>query len=116
MVVEYGRIGIPDYVKMAKQVGYKDPAAASARLLKSDKIKSAIADAFEAAKAIFEKPTVIIAHTIAGKGVPEFERDYRWHGVPPGAGPEDVVSKKEQGKVALHELRTLGGKIRSEHE
>ena len=75
-----------------------------------------IADAFEAAKTIFEKPTVIIAHTIAGKGVPEFERDYRWHGVPPGKGPEDKVSQKDQGKVALHELRTLGNKIRSEHQ
>jgi len=66
-----------------------------------------IADAFEAAKSIFEKPTVIIAHTIPGKGVKEFERDYRWHGKPPS---------KEEGEMALKELRTLGGKIRSEHE
>ena len=66
-----------------------------------------IADAFEAAKAIFGKPTVIIAHTIAGKGVPEFERDYRWHGKPPN---------KEEGQIAIKELRTLGGKIKSEHE
>jgi len=66
-----------------------------------------IADAFEAAKAIYEKPTVIIAHTIPGKGVKEFERDYRWHGIPPNA---------EQAKMALDELRTLGGKIRSEHQ
>lgn len=66
-----------------------------------------IANAFEAAKTIFEKPTVIIAHTIAGKGVPEFERDYRWHGKPPN---------KEEGKIALRELRTLGGKIKSEHQ
>ena len=66
-----------------------------------------IADAFEAAKAIFGKPTVIIAHTIAGKGVPEFERDYRWHGKPPN---------KEEGQMAIKELRTLGGKIKSEHE
>jgi len=66
-----------------------------------------IADAFEAAKSIFEKPTVIIAHTIPGKGVKEFERDYRWHGKPPS---------KEEGQMALKELRTLGGKIKSEHE
>ncbi|MDO8590213.1 MAG: transketolase [bacterium] len=75
-----------------------------------------IADAFEAAKGIFGKPTVIIAHTIAGKGVPEFERDYRWHGSPPGKGPTDKVPADKQGDVALSELRTLGGKIRSEHE
>ncbi|OHA92049.1 MAG: transketolase [Candidatus Zambryskibacteria bacterium RIFCSPLOWO2_02_FULL_51_21] len=66
-----------------------------------------IADAFEAAKSVFGQPTVIIAHTIAGKGVKEFERDYRWHGKPPSP---------EEGRVALHELRTLGGKIRSEHQ
>lgn len=66
-----------------------------------------IADAFEASKGIFEKPTVIIAHTIAGKGVAEFERDYRWHGKPPN---------REEANMALRELRTLGGKIRSEHQ
>lgn len=66
-----------------------------------------IVDAFNKAKSIFEKPTVIIAHTIPGKGVKEFERDYRWHGKPPNA---------EEAKLALHELRTLGGKIKSEHQ
>ncbi len=29
------------------------------------------------------KPTVIIAHTRMGKGVPSIENDYRWHGKPP---------------------------------
>ncbi len=66
-----------------------------------------IADAFEMAKTIFGKPTVVIAHTIAGKGVPEFERDYRWHGKPPN---------KEEARMAIHELRTLGGKVQSEHQ
>lgn len=66
-----------------------------------------IADAFASAKSHFGKPIVIIAHTIAGKGVAEFERDYRWHGKPPS---------KEEGEMAIRELRTLGGKIRSEHE
>lgn len=59
------------------------------------------------AQAIFEKPTVIIAHTIPGKGVHGFERDYTWHGKPPD---------KEEAKMALSELRTLGGKIKSEHQ
>jgi len=30
-------------------------------------------------------PTLIIAHTIPGKGVPEIEGDYRWHGKAPTA-------------------------------
>ncbi len=68
------------------------------------------------AQAVFEKPKVIIAHTIAGKGVKEFERDYRWHGVPPGQGPTDKVPRDMQGEVALKDLRTLGGKIKSEHQ
>lgn len=59
------------------------------------------------AKAIFDKPSVIIAHTIPGKGVPEFERKFEWHGKPPNV---------EEGKMALAALRTLSGKIRSEHE
>lgn len=66
-----------------------------------------INDAIERAKTIYEKPSVIIARTIPGKGVKEFERDYHWHGTPPN---------KEQGEMALKELRTLGGKIKSEHE
>jgi len=75
-----------------------------------------IVGAFGEAQAVFDKPSVIIANTIPGKGVHEFERDYRWHGVPPGSGPEDKIPKDKQGSVALAELRTLGGKIRSEHE
>lgn len=63
--------------------------------------------ACEEARAIAEKPTVIIAHTIPGKGLKEIEGDYRWHGKPPTA---------EEGKKFLDELRTLGGKIQSEHQ
>jgi transketolase len=65
----------------------------------------------EEAQAIFEKPTVIIAHTIPGKGVPEFERNYKWHGYDP-----DSKKAKEDYMHALNELRTLGGKIKSEHQ
>lgn len=64
-------------------------------------------DAVEEAKSIYEKPTVIIAHTIPGRGVSFMEKKFEWHGIPP---------KPEEAVVALRELRTLGGKIRSEHE
>jgi transketolase len=76
-----------------------------------------IIDAFRESQAIYEKPTVIIAHTIAGKGVEFMEERYEWHGTPPGG--QDIVGappKAEQGKIALEELRTLRGKIQSEHE
>ncbi len=59
------------------------------------------------ARAIYEKPTVIIAHTIPGKGVDFMENDYLWHSKP---------FKPGEAKKALHELRTLRGKIKSEHE
>ncbi len=68
---------------------------------------TAINEAIQTAKSIFNKPSVIIAKTIPGKGVPEFERDYKWHGTPPN---------REQADMALRELRTLGGKITSEHQ
>lgn len=64
-----------------------------------------IIDACSMARAIVEKPVVIIAHTIPGKGVEFMEYDFRWHGVPPNA---------DQAKEAIKELRTLRGKIESE--
>jgi transketolase len=67
----------------------------------------AIIDACAMGRAIVEKPTMIIAHTVPGKGVDFMEYDFHWHGKPPN---------HEEAKKALHELRTLEGKIRSEHE
>ena len=66
-----------------------------------------IIDAYSMARAIIEKPSVIIAHTIPGKGVPFMEYDYHWHGAPPNS---------EQAKEALKKLRSLNGKISGEHE
>lgn len=67
----------------------------------------AVIDACSMARAIVEKPVMIIAHTVPGKGVDFMEYDFHWHGAPPN---------HEQAVKALHELRTLRGKIRSEHE
>lgn len=53
-----------------------------------------------------EKPVMIIAHTIPGKGIKEIEFDYTWHGKPP---------TKEQEEKFLKELRTLRGKIKASH-
>lgn len=62
--------------------------------------------AVEEAKAIYEKPTLIIAHTIPGKGVPEIEFDYHWHGKPPTG---------EEGKRFLKEIRTMKGQVPHEY-
>ncbi|HZJ34532.1 MAG TPA: transketolase [Candidatus Angelobacter sp.] len=63
-----------------------------------------IIDAASTARAITNRPSVIISHTIPGKGVDFMEYDYKWHGVPPNS---------EQAKLALQKLRTLDGKITS---
>ncbi len=57
------------------------------------------------AQAVFEKPSIIITRTIPGKGVSSFERKPEWHGKAP---------KKDEGDIALEELRTLGGRIEKE--
>lgn len=66
-----------------------------------------VIDSCSMARAITEKPTVIIAHTVPGKGVPFMEYDFHWHGAPPNS---------QQAKEALQKLRSLDGKIRGEHE
>lgn len=66
-----------------------------------------IIDACSMARAVTERPTVLIAHTVPGKGVPFMEYDFHWHGSPPNS---------QQAKEALKKLRTLDGKIRGEHE
>lgn len=69
-----------------------------------------IQDAASMAKAITNQPSVVICHTIPGKGVDFMEYDYHWHGGAPGSG----VPNHEQAKTALKKLRTLDGKITHE--
>ena len=64
--------------------------------------------AVERAHSVSDKATVILAETIPGRGVDFMEYNYEWHGKPPAKG--------EEAQEALRQLRTLGGKIRSEHE
>lgn len=55
-----------------------------------------IEEAFEKAKSIKGKPTVIIAETVKGKGVSYMEDQVGWHGKAPN---------QEQYELALNELR-----------
>jgi transketolase len=66
-----------------------------------------IIDAAAMARAITNRPSVIITHTIPGKGVEFMEYDYHWHGY--GKSPDDYTN-------ALKKLRSLNGKITGEHE
>ena len=64
--------------------------------------------AVERAHAVTEKSTIIIANTIPGYGVDFMEYHFEWHGKPPAPGKESCE--------ALKSIRTLGGRIKSEHE
>ena len=55
----------------------------------------AILAAFDEARSTKGKPSVILAHTVMGKGVSYMEDDYKWHGVPPSL---------EQADAGLREL------------
>lgn len=75
-----------------------------------------IINAVNEAHAIHQQPTVIIAHTIPGKGVDFMENRFEWHGNPPdAANVSGAPEKGMQAKKALEELRTLQGKIDSEN-
>lgn len=64
-------------------------------------------EAVEESKAIYEDPTLILAHTIPGKGIDEIEFKPGWHGKPPEKG--------QQEEDFLRELRTMGGEIEASH-
>ena len=64
-----------------------------------------IIDACEESKAIYEKPTMIIAHTIPGKGIPFMEFLTDWHGKTP---------KKEEAEEAMNILLESKKEIESE--
>lgn len=62
-----------------------------------------IISACNMAKTIFERPTVIITHTIPGYGIDYMQYKFEWHGKPPN---------KKQARTALKQLRELDGKIK----
>lgn len=56
---------------------------------------AAFVEKVERAQRVEGRPSVVIAHTLPGKGVSFMEGDYLWHGKPPNA---------EQAEIALREL------------
>jgi transketolase len=66
----------------------------------------AVVNAIREAQKITDKPTILIAHTVPGKGVSFMENDYRWHGKPP---------TPEEAEKALTELKAEVEKIKNEN-
>jgi transketolase len=68
--------------------------------------------ALNKANSVTDKPTVIIANTVLGKGVSYMENNYKWHGNPPDlADVEGAPPKGEQTKVAIEELKAIREQI-----
>lgn len=68
-----------------------------------------IEEAFEKAKSIKDKPTVIIAETVKGKGVSYMEDQVGWHGKAPNAEQYELALKelKEQQSVLEAQLAEI---------
>jgi transketolase len=66
-----------------------------------------IINACNLAKAVTQRPTAIVAHTIPGNGVEFMKYKFEWHG---------KVPNLEEAKKALRDLRSLDGKIKSEYD
>ena len=63
-----------------------------------------IIDACEESKAVYERPTMIIAHTIPGKAVSFMEHRFEWHGKPPSKDDTDAaLAELESYKKTIEE-------------
>lgn len=67
---------------------------------------AALADAFEQAKTVKGKPTVVLAHTVKGKGVSFMEGVYTWHGKAPN--DEQYAQAKSELEAHLKQLEEEG--------
>lgn len=65
----------------------------------------AIDEAVLKAQVNLNRPSVIIAHTVPGKGVGYMEGRYEWHGIPPGVQEvRGAPEKEKQVEIALKDL------------
>jgi len=62
----------------------------------------AFVTAVNQARSVHEKPSVIIAHTVPGKGVDFMENKFEWHGKPPNT---------EEAQKALDQIKALEAKF-----
>jgi transketolase len=65
----------------------------------------AVVKAVQEAQQVTDKPIILVAHNVPGKGVSFMENDYRWHGKPPTA---------EEAEKALQELKVEEEKLKIE--
>jgi len=63
--------------------------------------------ALEESKSLHQKPVVIMAHTVPGKGVSYMENNYLWHSQP---------FKPGEAEKAMVELKEIEQRLKSEHD
>ncbi len=96
-IVDYNRIQLDGFVKDIMEV---EPLADKWRAFGWHVIEldghdlGALAAAWDEAKATQGKPTVIVAHTVKGKGVSFMENNPKFHGVPPSTGELELALKE----------------------
>jgi transketolase len=92
-IVDYNRLpqfGWPDDSGFTRETPIEDPGAKFAafgwHVIETDgHDHDALRKAFDQADAHTGQPTVIVAHTVKGKGVSFMENDFMWHATPPSA-------------------------------
>jgi len=90
-IVDYNRLpqfGWPDASGYTRDEPIDDPggkfAAFGWNVIETDgHDHDALGGAFDAAVAHQDGPTVIVAHTVKGKGISFMEHEYNWHATPP---------------------------------
>lgn len=106
-IVDCNNIQLTDSTKNVMDLGYEDISnkfnsfGFNSITIDGNNVESLI-EAFAKAKQVKEKPTVIIAKTIKGKGVSFMENKVEWH----GKAPSD-----EEYKIAIDELVTKNKEI-----
>jgi len=97
-IIDYNKLQIDGFVCDVKNIEPLDDKwrAFGWNVIEADGHNiAALEDAFDAAEACKGKPSIIIAHTVKGKGVSFMENKCEWHGVAP---------KKDELEKALKEL------------
>lgn len=107
-IVDYNRLpqfGWPDASGFTRDVPIDDPggkfAAFGWNVIETDgHDHDALTRAFDAAVAHEDGPSVIVAHTVKGKGVSFMENDFNWHATAPNAAQlADAVAELQGGST-----------------
>jgi transketolase len=64
-----------------------------------------VLDALDEAEVVADRPTLIVAHTIKGKGVSWMELNPKWHGEAPSEEQAEIAIAEIEGRIDAEESR-----------